>query len=192
MVYNYNTSSNQFPGGLCYAACKGRFEEAYQQVTGNSVSSSLPASSRSEYYGPRATFDAIFNVASGPHAGWQGIDQDVRGKGAAGAIANAGFGEIKNTEQIWNGELVPGAVMQAFPDQETADAVEEGDPSVMVGGHSFIFLGYQRDDDGEIIGLNIADQGYRPSISREGDTYTILFGANITVPVPNNGEEQGN
>ncbi len=179
IVQNYNNSSNKMPGGLCYVVSKQRFATAFEQVMDQSVNSGLPSDSGKGGNTPKLTYDILFNSATGNYRGWTSIPVEFRGKGGAGALANAGFGELKNQEQIWNGELTPGAIVQTFGTQEEFNDVVSGDSNAY--GHSFIFLNYERDVNGAIIGMNIADQGYQSDNYITESYYGVWNAANITI-----------
>ncbi|CAM1367784.1 hypothetical protein TPENAI_60288 [Tenacibaculum litopenaei] len=91
---NFRNSNykKQNPGGDCFAVCKGRFATAYKQVMGTSLNGDLPENSRSTYYNTTKTINYLFASATGTHVGWKGLPKDLRGKGGAAAIVNAGMG----------------------------------------------------------------------------------------------------
>ena len=180
IVNNYNSSTNKNPGGDCYAVAKSRFAVAFKEVMGTSHINSLPNNVS------KLSFNKIFNSATGQYRGWTSLPLNSRGKGGAGAIAMAGFGELQTQSQVWSGELTPGAIVQVWTSTEGYNEVVtgardiDGDGYVDYEGygHSFIFLNYQRDDKGAIIGMNIADQGYQSYL--EENDYSVWHAANIT------------
>ncbi|WP_445384916.1 hypothetical protein ACT6NV_13235 [Robiginitalea sp. IMCC44478] len=183
IVENYVTSKDKEPGGHCLAVSKRRFERAYESVHGHSFYDDLPRSMATAYYSPEEVFDYLYVSASGIHEGWRNLPIEYRGKGNAGAIAYAGMGTLIDKEGIWNGELRPGAPMQVWKDREDYEKVVRGanvkefDPF----GHSFIFISYVRDDENNIIGIRIADQGYqsyRPLIPND---YEVWWAVNLNI-----------
>ena len=96
--------------------------------------------------------------------------------GSAGAIAESGLGELKTREQIIAGELKPGAAIQVF----TANTIEESINNLGYG-HSFIFLNYNYNEDGNIIGMNVADQGFLNGTNVSFENYQTINGANLGV-----------
>lgn len=182
-VMNYWKSEVKKPGGHCLAACKGRFEKAYEDVTGRSVYDDLPESIGTKYYTPQEVYDNLYASTTGKHKGWRSLPRKYRGRGGAGAIAYAGMGTLVDWFGIWSGELRPGAVMQVWKRRSDFSKVVRGirDKEFDPFGHSFIFLGYERDENNEIIGLRIADQGYqshRPLVPRD---YEVWWAANLKV-----------
>lgn len=183
IVENYLNAKNKEPGGNCLSVSKKRFEKAYQDVHGHSLYKDLPDSIATAYYTPGEVFAQLYVSASGSHEGWRSLPLKYRGKGSAGAIAYAGMGTLVDWFGIWNGKLKPGAPMQVWKHKTDYEMVVRGlntkknDPF----GHSFIFIGYVRNDKNEIIGLRIADQGYqsyRPLIPND---YEVWWAVNLNV-----------
>lgn len=183
IVENYFQSKNKKPGGHCLDVSLARFEKAYKDVYGHPFYVDLPENMGTKYYTPRQVFYNLYNSAYGPHPGWKTLPRKYRGKGNAGAVAMAGMGELVDWFGIWSGELKPGALMQVWKHESDYNKVVRGsggkdfDPF----GHSFIFLGYERDLEGNIIGIKIADQGYqsyRPLLPRD---YEVWWAANLNI-----------
>jgi len=183
IVENYLNSKNKQPGGHCLTVSRYRFEKAYQDVYKHSVYEDLPDSLATPYYTPKEAFDFLYVSASGIHEGWQSLPMGYRGKGNAGAIAYAGMGILVGFDGIWNGELSPGAMMQVWKHQEDYDKVVVGtnnkdfDPF----GHSFIFMGYVRDEYQKIIGIRIADQGYQSYRTLIPTDYEVWWAVNLVI-----------
>lgn len=165
------------------AVSKRRFMNAYKAVYGHSVYNDLPDYMATKYYSAREVFDNLYVSASGVHRGWRSLPRKYRGKGNAGAIAYAGMGTLVGRDGIWGGELRPGAPVQVWRFKEDYKDVVKGvdkkdfDPY----GHSFIFMGYVRNEKNEIVGIRIADQGfqsYRPLIPRD---YEVWWAVNLTI-----------
>ncbi len=184
IVSNYENSINKAPGGDCFQVCKSRFNTAFKQVMGFSVYDYLSGDSESasEFYNAESTYNNLFASSTGTHAGWKGIPENLRGTGGAGAIVNAGLGEFVNEQGIWNGDLQEGAIIQTYTSEEGFNEVVNGVDGYYEGyGHSFIFLNYEFDEEGNIIGMKIADQGtYWSDRTVEKDEFEVWVGANIT------------
>ncbi len=183
IVQNYVTSKNKSPGGHCLTVSKKRFEKAYEDVHGHSVYEDLPASMATEYYTSREVYDYLYVSASGIHNGWRSLPEKYRGKGNAGAIAYAGMGTLVDGSGIWSGELRPGAPMQVWRHRNDYEKVVRGvnhknfDPF----GHSFIFIGYVRDEKNEITGIRIADQGYQGYRPLLPNDYEVWWAVNLSI-----------
>jgi hypothetical protein len=183
IVENYLNSKNKLPGGHCLAVSKARFEKAYEDIHGHSVYEDLPDSMATKYYTPREVFNYLYVSASGTHNGWRSLPIKYRGKGNAGAIAYAGMGTLVDWFGIWSGELRPGALMQVWKHRKDYEKVVRGvnkkdfDPF----GHSFIFMGYVRDDKNEIIGIRMADQGYQSYRPLLPNDYEVWWAVNLTI-----------
>lgn len=183
IVENYIDAKNKEPEGHCLVISKRRFMKAYKDIYGHSVYDDLPNYMATKYYSSREVFDNLYVSASGVHRGWRSLPIKYRGKGNAGAIAYAGMGTLVGRDGIWSGELRPGAPMQVWRFKDDYEDVVKGvdkknfDPY----GHSFIFIGYLRNEKNEIIGIRIADQGfqsYRPLLPRD---YEVWWAVNLTV-----------
>jgi hypothetical protein len=183
IVENYLNSDNKAPGGHCLDVSKTRFIKAYEEVYGRSVYEDLPDSIATPYYTPREVFEFLYNSASGVHEGWRSLPIEYRGKGNAGAIASAGMGTLVDGYGIWHGKLRPGALMQVWKHRKDYQDVVKGvnkkdfDPF----GHSFIFMGYVRDEDHNIIGIRIADQGYQGYRPLLPDDYEVWWAVNLSI-----------
>jgi len=183
IVENYMNSKNKQPGGHCLAVSKYRFEKAYKDVYKHSVYEDLPDSIATPYYTSKEVFDFLYISASGSHEGWRSLPMGYRGKGNAGAIAYAGMGTLVGSYGIWSGELRPGAMMQVWKHKEDYDKVVMGinskdfDPF----GHSFIFMGYVRDNDNNVIGIRIADQGYQSYRTLVATDYEVWWAVNLNI-----------
>lgn len=183
IVENYLNSDNKEPGGHCLSVSKDRFEKAYKEIYGHPLYQDLPGSMGSKFYTPKEVFNFLYVSASGTHSGWRSLPETYRGKGNAGAIAYAGMGTLVDSTGVWSGQLRPGALMQVWRFKDDYEEVVRGvnvkklDPY----GHSFIFIGYVRDEKKEIIGLKIADQGfqsYRPLRPRD---YQVWWAVNLSI-----------
>lgn len=183
IVENYLNSDNKEPNGDCLSVSKGRFEQAYKEVHGHLLYQDLPDSMASKFYTPKQVFNMLYASASDTDQGWRSLPEKYRGKGNAGAIAYAGMGTLVDSLGIWRGRLRPGALMQVWRFKDDYEKVVEGvnvkklDPY----GHSFIFISYVYNEKNEILGLEIADQGfqsYRPIIPRD---YDVWWAVNLSI-----------
>lgn len=183
ILENYINSENKEPNGHCLSVSKNRFEQAYKEIHGHSIYQDLPKYMGTATYTPKQVYNLLYVSASDTKKGWKSLPEAYRGKGNAGAVAYAGMGTLVDTKGVWSGELQPGALMQVWRFQKDYEKVVKGvdvkklDPY----GHSFIFLGYVRNDKNEIEGLKIADQGfqsYRPLIPRD---YEVWWGVNLSI-----------
>lgn len=174
IVTNYNNSSNQEPGGDCFAVAYARVNEACVQV----CRSGLPSLTTF------ARFDRLWAIKNDPRASWLTLPENYRGKGSAGAMASIGHGTLVEADVIWNGSLQPGAVVQTWVNQsgytDARDGIRNGET-----GHSFIFREYVRNAANQVVAMRIADQGTRWSrmangVSRSEFSYWIA--ANVDCP----------
>ena len=183
IVENYINSINKEPNGHCLYVSKGRFEKAYKEIYGHLFYKDLPDSMASKFHTPKQVFDMLYASASDTNQGWRSLPERYRGKGNAGALAYAGMGTLVDSSGIWGSKLRPGALMQVWRYKEDYEKVVQGvnveklDPY----GHSFIFISYVCNEKNEIIGLEIADQGfqsYRPIIPRD---YEVWWAVNLSI-----------
>jgi hypothetical protein len=183
IVDNYMNSRNKEPGGHCLNVSKTRFEKAYRDVYGHSVYVDLPDSMATPYYTPKEAFDFIYVSASGNHERWHSLPMSYRGKGSAGAIAYAGMGTLMNGEEIWGGKLKPGAPMQVWRHRKDYEEVARGvsTKDYYAFGHSFIFMGYIRNENNDIIGIRIADQGYQSHRALKTYDYEVWWAVNLSI-----------
>lgn len=183
IVSNYLNSENKEPKGHCLAISKGRFETAYKQVHGHLPYQDLPDSMASKLFTPKQVFNLLYASASAKEEGWWSLPERYRGKGNAGAIAYAGMGTLVDTSGIWSGELRPGALMQVWRYKEDYELVVQGTDVKKLDpyGHSFIFISYLRNENNEIIGLQIADQGFQSYRPLTPDDYEVWWGVNLSI-----------
>lgn len=174
-------------GGLCFKVARKRVDDAFIQVTGKPLYDWLPKSMATKYLTAKQVFDWTWNINTQDNQVWRSIP-DVRGCGSAGAMTLAGLGEMKNKDQIWKGELLPGAVVQIFAYVSDWQKILNGidNPKLYENlssyGHSFIFLEYVRDEYKDIIGMKVADQGFMNKIIVNKASFNIWFGANLLDP----------
>lgn len=169
IVANYLASNNKKPGTDCFAAAYARINEASKQV----CQSSLPPLNAFE------AFDRLWAMKNDPKSTWLNLPQEYRGKGSAGAMTHLGRGSLVDKSSIWNGGLLPGALVQTWKLQSDFERVRDGDPATNIG-HSFIFLEYVKNGS-TIIGMKIADQGtgWDDGTLASG-TFDYWVGANLT------------
>jgi hypothetical protein len=89
----------------------------------------------------------------------------------------AGWSQVIRGPKIWNGELRPGAVLQAWRRPEFYAAVRDGNKPVGLLGHSFVFIGYERTANA-IVGLRVADNGCHGNQIVRVNRWPFLVGAN--------------
>ncbi|WP_242082686.1 hypothetical protein [Aestuariivivens sediminis] len=183
IVENYLNSNNKEPGGHCLTVSKARFENAYKAVYGHSFYKDLPERIATPYYTPGEVFDFLYFSASGTHIGWRSLPKEYRGRGNAGAIAYAGMGTLIDSLGIWGGQLHPGAMLQVWRYRSDYELVVNGtsDKDFDPYGHSFIFLGYVRDEKQDIIGIRIADQGFQSYRPLTPNDYEVWWGVNLSI-----------
>ena len=171
VVENYNRSDKKEPGGSCFRVCHARVREA-----GRQVGVTVP-----ELHERGAADPGTFSLLWGSHIGhteeWKKLPLEYRGKGAAGAMAWAGLGELVDSAGIWAGKLKPGAVLQGWVVASDYERVRDGKEPTNLG-HSFIFLNYARKGSA-VTGLVIADQGYQSDEPLVKGDYGYLVGANL-------------
>lgn len=183
IVENYLNSEIKEPGGHCLTVSKGRFEQAYKEVYGHLPYQDLPVSMASKFYTPKQVFNSLYASASDVKMEWRSLPEEYRGKGNAGAITYAGMGTLVDTSGIWSGQLKPGALMQVWRYKEDYEKVVQGvdvkklDPY----GHSFIFISYLRDENNEIVGLKIADQGFQSYRPLRPSDYEVWWAVNLSI-----------
>lgn len=171
IIQNYDNSTNQEPGGDCFEVAYNRVNEACTQVCGTG----LPSLSAFRQ------FDRLWAIKNDPRNTWLAYPENYRGKGSAGAMTSIGQGTLVDEDQIWEGTLEPGAVIQTWLNPsgytDARDGVRNGEL-----GHSFIFREYVRNNANQIIAMKIADQGTRWSRMPNGvprDQFGYWVGANV-------------
>jgi hypothetical protein len=180
IVENYEASARKTPGGACYVVALARVKQAYHDILGEDLTKSLPKGKT------KSAFNRLWGSHIRPKRVWLKLPEAYRGKGAAGAMAYAGKGTIAEQTQIWSGALLPGAVLQTWAVAEDFENVKEGKKPESYG-HSFIFLRYKRKDnkpDGDIEGMEIADQGFQSQGVLNESDYGYWVAANVTGNLP--------
>ena len=125
------------PGGNCYSTSSSRINKAYEDLYGVT-----PIDYTQNANGTFTTED--YKTASS-QSGASNF-----GYGVGGALANGGEADLVTNEEVWAGELKPGAALQIWHSTDTTDLTSGG-------GHSQIFISYVRNNQGEITGLNVYD-----------------------------------
>lgn len=169
IVADYRASTDPRPGGKCYPVSYARVNAAVKRVCG----AALPPLDAA------APFDRLWASKIGPRASWRKLDPALRGKGAAGAMASIGMGDLVEPARLWTGGLRPGAVLQLWREAGDYERVRDGDEPVSYG-HSVVFLEYV-ESGGKILGMKVADQGTiwsePQTLRREAFHYAV--GANL-------------
>jgi RHS repeat-associated protein len=187
----------------CYQTVWKRVEQAYKDVSGKAPREFKVPDANEQYDGegdgktynrwvPGGKSDFKILAASDfGNANWKNLPEEYRAKGMPGAMANAGL--AKMVDDVWSGDLKPGAVLQLWTSQGDYEGIRSGKGYDTGGnnwfnealgmedfGHSAIFLGYTRNwFTGEINGMKIADQRGIQKISKNNWKYPVVFGANI-------------
>ena len=139
--YSSLPDSKKKPGGDCYAVAYERVNSVVKAECGKSLPD-LKAFKK---------FDRLWGSKIDPKTSWKKIDEKFRGKGAAGAMASLGMGDLVTKKEILEGKLKPGAVLQTWKKKSDYTNVKNGDKPESIG-HSFIFLKYVKDASGKITG----------------------------------------
>jgi len=121
---------------------------------------------------------------------WKNLPKEFRGKGLPGALEFAGLGIL--VDDIWSGELKPGAVLQMWTSQKDFEGIRDGKGfdkesnsflSELLNledfGHSVIFLGYEKNVFGNISEIRYLDQYGENTVSKNSWKYPVIFGANL-------------
>jgi len=151
----------------CYMDSYKRTRAAALQVGGHA----LPP------WNPNSRFCRIWGSLIKTDGAWAGFPRAYRGLGAPGALAMAGWSRVIRGPKIWNGELRPGAVLQAWRRPGFYTAVRDGNKPDGLLGHSFVFIGYERSATG-IVGMRVADNGYHGNRIVSVNQWPFLVGAN--------------
>jgi len=111
---------------------------------------------------------------------WKKFPEEYRGMGAPGALAMKGWAKIIRKPEIWNGKLLPGAVLQGWEESSYYKMVRKGVKPPRDKGHSFVFISYQY-TEGSITGMRVADNGHHYNSSNgivHRHQWRFLVGAN--------------
>jgi len=156
-------TSEELNGG-CYQVSYQRINAALQAAYGKQAALPILNAKKSK------PFDRIWGSKNDcqntidpprkpdPKSPWFAIEEKFRGTGAAGALVRHGIARMVDQHAIWQGKLELGAVLQTWEVRSDLTRVKQGYKPVGIG-HSFVFLGYEKDESGKIIGMRIADQG---------------------------------
>ena len=174
VVDNYwkSSAASRKPGGDCYNVAYKRINDGVKQACGTNAA--LPSLSAFE------AFDRLWASKTNPTTTWLQLDKRYRGKGAAGAMAFQGMGDLIDQQGIWSGKLKPGAIVQTWRKRSDFDRVFAGKSPEDIG-HSFIFLEYVLDAKKVVTGMKIGDQGTpwdAPKILEQA-TFDYWVAANI-------------
>lgn len=129
-------------------------------------------------WNPNSRFCRIWGSLILNDRAWLNFPRQYRGLGAPGALAMVGWSQIIRGPQIWNGSLKPGAVVQAWSKPEFYRAVRDGNKPIGLLGHSFVFIRYERNRKGDILGLHVADNNYHGRAIVGIHQWAVLIGAN--------------
>lgn len=135
----------QKPKGMCFAVTMKRVEKAYKDQW--NISDAIIVNTKHEDY----RFSGTISPA---------IDDKYFGYGVGGALAKNGYADLISHEDVWNGKLEEGAMIQYWNNEnevtwETLKAAIKSSIGArphpnFSGGHSVIFKSYEYDTNGNI------------------------------------------
>ena len=159
--------------GMCFAVTMARVDRAYQDEHNISV---LTVKSSGQDY----TYSGTIS---------NNISDECLGYGVGGALAAKGYADLIPHEDVWNGKLREGALIQYWGNPNSVDwntlkkAIKNSLSGVQDdnfhGGHSVIFKSYIYGSNKVIIGIKYYDyhgivtNGFKPNDMK------ILMGANL-------------
>ncbi|MDA0835344.1 MAG: VWA domain-containing protein [Planctomycetota bacterium] len=146
IVENFQSDSCRIMDVNYFEATYRRVAEAYMQV----CQFQLPV------FGGLSEFDRLWSIRIDPKETWMQLDGRYRGNGAVGAMASISKAEIVDHDDIWSGQLLPGAVLQTWKKHRDFELARDG-IRANDGGYSFLFLNYVKNGN-EIVGMRIADE----------------------------------
>lgn len=165
----------QNPHGMCFAITMKRVEKAYSDEWGFSDVIMLSTKSKDYIYS-----GTVSNT----------IEDKYFGYGVGGAIANNGYADLITNEEIWQGKLEEGAMIQYWNlvkgldwptlKEQIKKSLQGKSAPNFNGGHSVIFKSYIFDRNGDIEGMKFYDYAgiYREFTSMD-KTKKIMLGANL-------------
>lgn len=163
------------PGGMCYAVSMARVSKAF---TNQKIYDAIKIATSGDDYIYSGT---ISNSIPDKHFGY----------GVGGALAKNGYAELINAQQVWEGKLEEGAMLQYWndPDRKGWGEIKKAIKDSLNGinnpnfhaGHSVIFKGYIFDDEDNIVALWCYDySGTQRRFEKDDiDHYKIFLGANL-------------
>lgn len=171
------------------------FAAVYQWVQATRTDANLQKLPPVSGPGADASFRMIWNT-NFDFEGWKQLKspyRDYRACGPAGGIVALGLADLVPHQEIWKGNLKPGALVQVWSlksdmgdytkaNNEVFKKLFQGDPSMKCAdpdqchymGHAFIFLNYT--EDGE--GMYIRDQGWLNDQVVSKSRFGLWIGAN--------------
>lgn len=149
------------PGGNCYSASAARINKGFEDLYGVTPIDYTP-NGDGQFTSP--DYRTASSQAGAANFGY----------GVGGALANGGEGTTVDNAGVWAGDLNPGAPLQIWHSTDSDNLMSNG-------GHSQIFISYERDDNGEITGLRVYDNsGEIEILSREDyEANETIMGANL-------------
>lgn len=110
---------------------------------------------------------------------WKDLPEAYRGYGCAGAAAWY-WDDVSLVPgpKIWAGELKPGAVMQGWHKSKYYQQCKKGIQPSSSEGHAMVFVDYKKKNE-KIIGIDVADNGYRMHRGVMLSDFPVLVGANL-------------
>ncbi len=170
-IYGQLSDKDKAPGGDCHQVCYDRIQSAIKKVCGEDAA--LPELHTYD------SFDRLWVSNPDPRVTWLKLDPQLRGKGPPGALASVGMGTMVGEGALWSGKLEAGAVVQVWKDREDFTRVKSGFPPPNPG-RSFLFLGYEKDEKGKILGMRVADEGLLSSKVVARADFGYWVGANLS------------
>lgn len=152
-------------GGMCFAVSMARTNKAFVDEFGVHAIS-LDLRRRDYLYS-----GTIVNS----------IPKQYFGYGVGGALALKGYATLVNEEDVWEGKLEEGAMIQYWNGNnltEIINRIKRRNPNNPQMGHSLVFKAYQTDASGNIIGLKLYDYTGVNRTLTKGDGRLVL-GANL-------------
>ncbi len=169
--------ANQYqnPHGMCFAITMKRVEKAYSDTW--NITDAIMVDIKNEDYRYSGTTTPT-------------IDDKYFGYGVGGALAKNGYADLVTTDEIWDGKLEEGAMIQYWNNrneiswtslkEEIRSALKGNSAPNFNGGHSVIFKYYKYDSNGKVIGMKYYDYaGIHREFSITDKTKKIMLGANL-------------
>ena len=168
----------QNPSGMCYAVTMARVAKAFTDMNFYNV---LKVAAYGDDY-----------IYSGTIS--KNIPDKYFGYGVGGALEKKGYADLITTQEIWDGKLEEGAILQYWNNPNKRDwkslkeAIKlsigkkrEDWPSDFRGGHSVIFKEYILDDRDNVVALWCYDySGIQKRFEKDDESaHKIFLGANL-------------
>jgi hypothetical protein len=137
----------------CCVASLKRFEQGFYNNRKEKLSQYLLKTNFWDGIDDKKRFNVIWHTIFNSFERYK-VPLDIAGKGGSGVVELANLGKCLTTEDILNGMLKPGAIVQYWQNPNFYEKLSIGTwdiaNSEISPGHSFIFLGYKFDENGKI------------------------------------------